>query len=287
MKADKRAVEIKTMFPDEAKAYMDERKEGTYTLLDVRQPGEYERAHLPGAFLIPLPRLADSLDQLDSSRPTIVYCAVGGRSRVATQLLMHQGFGEVYHIEGGIEAWEGRTASGPREFHFEFIRGDESPEEVIGLAYRMEEGLKRFHGFVKDRTKDVDLSKLLSHLISAEESHERALIELLETLSRPTSAEAAAGLASSSPGGDLLEGGIDVDAFIEQNKPFLQSVGGYLELAMMIETQALDLYLRMAAESRNEVTKSVLLRIGDEEKAHLGLLGRYMDERLQKRGETH
>lgn len=43
------------------------------TILDVRQPGEYEAGHLPGARLIPLPELGDRLDELDRERPTLVY----------------------------------------------------------------------------------------------------------------------------------------------------------------------------------------------------------------------
>ena len=47
--------------------------EGTYALIDVRQPGEYEKEHIPGAQLIPLPDLANSLNKLDPEKPTIVY----------------------------------------------------------------------------------------------------------------------------------------------------------------------------------------------------------------------
>ena len=43
------------------------------TILDVRQPGEYEAGHLPGARLIPLPELGDRLDELDKERPILVY----------------------------------------------------------------------------------------------------------------------------------------------------------------------------------------------------------------------
>jgi rhodanese-related sulfurtransferase len=58
---------------DKAKAYMKEHKEGSYTLLDVRQPAEYDRVHIPGAELIPLPRLADEVAKLDPNKPVIVY----------------------------------------------------------------------------------------------------------------------------------------------------------------------------------------------------------------------
>jgi len=56
-----------------------------FTLLDVRQPGEYDAEHLPGAKLIPLPELGARLSELDAGKPTVVYCAIGGRSRVAAR----------------------------------------------------------------------------------------------------------------------------------------------------------------------------------------------------------
>jgi rhodanese-related sulfurtransferase len=52
---------------------MAERKQGEYTLLDVRQPGEYERGRIPGGRLIPLPQLTDRIGEIDPDQPTIVY----------------------------------------------------------------------------------------------------------------------------------------------------------------------------------------------------------------------
>jgi rhodanese-related sulfurtransferase len=64
---------VKSMDTDEAKAYMAGHKEGSFTLLDVRQPGEYENTRIPGAKLIPLPELADRLGELDPDKPVIPY----------------------------------------------------------------------------------------------------------------------------------------------------------------------------------------------------------------------
>jgi rhodanese-related sulfurtransferase len=58
---------------DAARLFISDHKEGTYTLLDVRQPGEYEKARIPGARLVPLPELADRLGELDPDRPVIAY----------------------------------------------------------------------------------------------------------------------------------------------------------------------------------------------------------------------
>jgi rhodanese-related sulfurtransferase len=64
---------VASMDAEQARQYISEHPEGTYTLLDVRQPSEYKKEHIPGAKLIPIPQLADSLAELDPEKPTIVY----------------------------------------------------------------------------------------------------------------------------------------------------------------------------------------------------------------------
>ncbi|MGA7874597.1 MAG: rhodanese-like domain-containing protein [Desulfoferrobacter sp.] len=269
--------QLKVMFPDDVQDFMREQKEGTYLLLDVRQPVEYEKGHLPGARLIPLPELADSLENLNRTEPTIVYCAVGGRSRMAAQLLINHGFDDVYHLMGGVEAWDQPVASGPVAFHLKFMRGDESPQEMILMGYNFEEGLRKFHEIVKNRTTDRELANLLASLIKAEESHKRALLGLIPDKDRTEFERQISGLDDIS----VMEGGIDLDEFMERNESYLQTVSGYLELAMMIETQALDLYLRMAEASKQQETRDVLVRVSEEEKAHLAALGHLLEQKIE------
>ena len=57
----------------EAKKYMAEKSQDEFTLLDVRQPGEYESSHIPGSKLIPIAELDKRLDEIDPSKPTLVY----------------------------------------------------------------------------------------------------------------------------------------------------------------------------------------------------------------------
>ena len=64
---------VKNMDAEEARTYMAGHKEGTYTLLDVRQPAEYGSSRIPGATLIPLPQLSDRLGELDPEKPVITY----------------------------------------------------------------------------------------------------------------------------------------------------------------------------------------------------------------------
>ena len=64
---------VASMDTEAARAYMAEHKEGTFTLLDVRQPGEYEDVRIPGAKHIPLPELPDRIGELDPEKPIITY----------------------------------------------------------------------------------------------------------------------------------------------------------------------------------------------------------------------
>jgi rhodanese-related sulfurtransferase len=58
---------------DVLKARLEKEKVGDFTLLDVREPREYEGGHLPGATHIPLSRLADRLNELDRTKPLVAY----------------------------------------------------------------------------------------------------------------------------------------------------------------------------------------------------------------------
>ncbi len=64
---------VKNMEPDQVREFISSHPEGTYTLLDVRQPKEYEKARIPGAKLIPLPDLLSRLEELDPQKPIIAY----------------------------------------------------------------------------------------------------------------------------------------------------------------------------------------------------------------------
>ena len=61
------------MNTDQFQGFINANKEGSFTLLDVRQPSEYETARIPGSQLIPLPALNERLQELDTDKPVIAY----------------------------------------------------------------------------------------------------------------------------------------------------------------------------------------------------------------------
>lgn len=73
-------------------------------LIDVREPDEYERGHVPGAELIPLGALPDRLDDVEGGGPLFVICHSGGRSARACEYLFEHGI-EATNIAGGTSAW--------------------------------------------------------------------------------------------------------------------------------------------------------------------------------------
>jgi len=78
---------------------------GGVTLLDVRGPEEVAMAALPGALHIPMSEIASRLSELDPAAPIVVLCHHGMRSEMAGRFLERNGFKEVSHLAGGIDAW--------------------------------------------------------------------------------------------------------------------------------------------------------------------------------------
>ncbi len=72
------------------------------TLLDVREPHEWEIARLPGALLAPLSRLQGEISRLDRASEVVAFCRSGVRSQTAGKLLRAAGFSRVSSLAGGI-----------------------------------------------------------------------------------------------------------------------------------------------------------------------------------------
>ena len=222
---------VASLNAQEAKDYLAGHREGDYTLVDVRQPSEYAEAHLPGAQLLPLPQLPELYQQLEPDKPAIVYCAVGGRSRVAAQMLSGWGFREVYNLSGGIKAFAGPKATGPRELNLDLVRGDETPAEIIVLAYGMEKALQVFYETLGQQSQDHELQDLFGTLAQVEERHEARLFAAYGRVAGGGE-DRATFEAAIVPG--ILEGGFDPQEFLAANQSHLGTVLQVLDLAMML-----------------------------------------------------
>jgi rhodanese-related sulfurtransferase len=81
-----------------------------FVLLDVREPWEFEAAHMEGAKLIPMGDVPSRAHQeLDLENPIVVVCHHGVRSMNVTAWLRQQGFEKAQSMRGGIDAWSRRV----------------------------------------------------------------------------------------------------------------------------------------------------------------------------------
>jgi hydroxyacylglutathione hydrolase len=81
-------------------------QDGELTVLDVREPWEFQTGHIPGAVLMPLGQVSKRYSELDSQQPVAVICQSGSRSQSAAALLAQKGFHKVYNVLDGMSAWE-------------------------------------------------------------------------------------------------------------------------------------------------------------------------------------
>jgi len=75
-------------------------------LIDVRTQSEWATGYIPGAKHIPLDEIPTKLDAIDKSRTIVLYCAAGGRSHRALEILKAAGYRDVRHLAPGISGWK-------------------------------------------------------------------------------------------------------------------------------------------------------------------------------------
>jgi len=86
-------------------------------VVDVRQPGPYRRERIPDSVNLPLPDLVRDVDRVADADHVVTVCPHGKASIKAARLIAASGSfdGRVESLAGGLTAWEGPLAGGPRE----------------------------------------------------------------------------------------------------------------------------------------------------------------------------
>lgn len=256
------------MSPVEVRKFMLDHGPEAYQLLDVRQPKEYTSGHLSGAVLIPLKDLMGRLSELDPDRATLVYCRSGVRSKAAAQLLLANGFPHTFNMSGGIIAYEGVKAVGGEEFGMEFFVSGEF-RDASRMSYAMEEGLRQLYRMLSDLCSDREVKSLLLHLATLEEGHKAKLEEMFPEITNGR--EASTG---------TLEGGFYSQQILEHFRSRIHSQDDAIQLGMMLETQAFDLYSRLAKTEVSDEARAFYKDMCVEEKRHLDFLSAEYDRIL-------
>jgi len=94
--------------PEVAPAELQSRLSGgeQIVVIDVREPEEFARGKIPGAYTIPRGVLEMQVDgRLPREATVVLYCGVGGRSALAAKSLADMGYDKVANLQGGWSAW--------------------------------------------------------------------------------------------------------------------------------------------------------------------------------------
>jgi sulfur-carrier protein adenylyltransferase/sulfurtransferase len=258
---------IKPIWPDELRDFINRQQEKDYLLVDVRQPQEYEKEHIPGAELIPLNRIMGGDSRLPRDKALVFYCSHGMRSRAASEVCADTGEFKkpIYTLVGGLSAWEERVVSDfPQMAIFE---GTFGPEDWGKIAMNLEKGAFLFYDYLIKRCAETSFVKQLEEISAMETAHARLIYNLFPRDERTTETFQDVFGALS---GDIVEGGqplAKVCLGLERMPgAFLANA---LDIALHIEYAAYDLYRTLANRSEDPQIQKALLTLSQAEKKHV------------------
>lgn len=256
---------VNTVSPDEVRKLIAESNPEDYNLVDVRQPSEYAEGHLPGAELIPLSELSSRQKELDHDKRTIVYCRAGRRSRSAAGLLAGMDFKDLAHMDGGILAYNGLTASGEPESGMFCFPETLGPGELAAVAWLLEENTISFLQGVKDMVGDSD--RVLDDLREVKEEHKKTLEELYREVTGKEPSRDFPGDVIEPPAEAVMVGCVGVRSAVDWARD--KKPSDVLELMLSLEANALDLYLKLARMVKSEEARRVFRKLADHQQRSL------------------
>lgn len=172
-------------------------------------------------------------------------------------------------MSGGIIGWEGGKATGLETVGLEyFIEGNFT--SAVSMAYAMEKGLKKFYLLLAEKTESPENTELLTYMARLEDGHMAKIRGQYSEIS----------LEEEKSSDAIAEGGVTVDDFLKTFEGHLTDISSVIQVGMMFESQAYDLYSRLAHKTDDSTLKSFYLNMAQEEKNHLERLGKELSKRL-------
>jgi rubrerythrin len=175
-------------------------------------------------------------------------------------------------MAGGIDAWNGLVAGGAYDSGLAYFSRASRPEELISLSFALEEGNRVFYERVSQDMKDEEAASIFRSMGQAEERHKDTLRELHARLSGKSGDPAP---PEGMVAGGLLEGGAPLEETLAwaKGKPPEE----ILELAIAMEANALDRYIKMGRAVADERSREVFLALSREEQEHLERMTALLD----------
>jgi rubrerythrin len=193
-------------------------------------------------------------------------------------MLRGRGFENVYNLTGGIKAWQKEVAVGPETTGLHLFSAEVNAREAIITGFGLEMGLRDFYLSMQLKVSQDTTKALFGKLADVEIIHQERLVKLY---SEVTGEAVTINEFAEKIAGPTMEGGITTEEYLQLYETDLDSEIEVFSLALAIEAQALDLYLRAAERSPQEGTRQVLYQIADEERSHIARLSEHIDQQLE------
>jgi len=180
-------------------------------------------------------------------------------------------------MTGGFDAWNGLASKAEVDQGIYLFEGNETSEQFLSLAYGLEDGNQKFYESLSLTTEDEEVKKLFSMLAGMENEHKERIWKRYHNLSKMTIDRKNFEITVVT---GVLEDGKTAHAVLEDYSSTMQHVTDAMELAMSLETDALDLYLRMAHKTEDTETEKIFFELSEEERFHLKKLSEMFRKKI-------
>jgi rubrerythrin len=184
----------------------------------------------------------------------------------------------MFSMEGGMRAWKGFVAGGPPDAGMAYFDFASRPEELVALAWSLEEGSRRFYGAVARSLHDQETMALFQGLAGAEAGHEATLLTLYrEVTGDRLAAKIPDKFFAGIVPGEVMEGGMRVEQALEWTTG--NDISDILDLSIALESYSYDLYLKMERTLIDGIARRVFRVLAGEEAKHLESMAALIEKR--------
>ena len=170
-------------------------------------------------------------------------------------------------MAGGINAWNGLVAEGYPEAGIPWFAAAHSVEEIMALAWILEDGTEKFYSRTAEFSADSNAASLLGELATAEEHHKVMIAGLYRDITGLVGEIDFPSLLGRYPQEAIMEGGMKLGEALAWAEG--KGAREMLEFSMALETGSYDRYLTMQDRITDERSLKIFSALADEEKHHL------------------
>jgi rubrerythrin len=181
-------------------------------------------------------------------------------------------------MEGGINAWRGRVARGVPEAGMAYFAPAAKAEELIALAWLLEEGSRKFYSAMAEMEKMPEAANLFKDLATDEGNHKACLFTLYQRKTgKESDSNFSHSLTGAVPGMDYLEGGGGLKEALDWAKG--KNLEEILDFSIALEVNAVDLYIKMERKMDEKNGKGLFQTLSNQERNHLERLSAALEKR--------